>query len=156
MDRWVEGIKQSWRKKRRIGITQIYFTTLSHFIATHYPPLGCAAMPGTNYFPIGCMIWQHAVILESICATGAIRSFFLGDLTGLFLQLALLFARFLVTFFLDNIIPNPKSHCHFTSLEKIFSKSNFGFLTLLLRKNQLEICLIRISSSLPQNSYKTK
>ena len=40
-----------------------------------------ANMHGTNQFPwhdIGCMIWQHAVILESICATKSIIIFFPG------------------------------------------------------------------------------
>ena len=31
-----------------------------------------AEMLGTSRFPIGCMIWQRIVILESICATNSI------------------------------------------------------------------------------------
>ena len=27
----------------------------------------------TSRFPIGCMIWQHAFILESICETNSIK-----------------------------------------------------------------------------------
>ena len=32
-------------------------------------------MLGTSRFPIGCMAWQHAVILQSICATNSIKIF---------------------------------------------------------------------------------
>ena len=33
-------------------------------------------MLGTSRFPIGCMKWQHPVILESICETNSIVIFF--------------------------------------------------------------------------------
>ena len=35
-----------------------------------------ANMLGTSHFPIGCMKWQHAVILESICETDSKKFFF--------------------------------------------------------------------------------
>ena len=34
-----------------------------------------ANMLGTSRFPIGCMKWQHAVILKSICETDSIITF---------------------------------------------------------------------------------
>ena len=40
-------------------------------------------MAATSFFPIGCMIWQHAVILESIWETDLTLTRFLASRTGL-------------------------------------------------------------------------
>ena len=68
-------------------------------------------MLGTSRSLIGCMIWQHAVIVESICETNSIRIFVPAQRTGLHTSL--------LTY----------SPCIFFSplLGQFYSKSNFPF-----------------------------
>ena len=67
-----------------------------------------ANMLDTSRFCIGCMIWQHAVILGSICATTRSKfSFQLNGIRNTFLLCTLLFLSSLLIFGLILLSPSP-------------------------------------------------
>ena len=75
-----------------------------------------ANMLRTNLFPIGCIKWQHAVILESICETNSIIIFLPAWRMGLRTPL-LICSLLLFSFLFGQIIPTP--FLPFTLLDKI-------------------------------------
>ena len=77
-----------------------------------------ANMFGTSRFFIGRMIWQHAVILESICETNSIIIFLPAQWTGLFTPLLICFTLHFFSLLLGQIILSPTPFLPFTFLEK--------------------------------------
>ena len=75
----------------------------------------------TSRFFIGCMKWQHAVILESICETDSIRIFFPAQRTGVLTPLLTCFTLLSFSLLLREIILSPTPFLPFA-----FSKSNFS------------------------------
>ena len=89
-----------------------------------------ANMLGTSQFPFACMIWQHAVILKSICEIKSVIIFLPAQRTGLLTPVLtcspLFFSLLLPVLFL----------CP-TSLSALYSLDNFFQVQLsLLRKRQ--------------------
>ena len=78
-----------------------------------------ANMFGKRQFPIGCMKWQHAVILESICETDSIINFLPAYRTGLFTHLLTCFTLLIFSLLLGQIILSPTPSLRFTLLDKI-------------------------------------
>ena len=91
------------------------------------------------------MIWQHLLILESICETNSIKTFFPAEQTGFFTALLTRSPFLFFSLLLGQIFPNPTPCLIFTlqinyskphspspfSFWKTCSKSNVSFLFLL-------------------------
>ena len=90
-----------------------------------------ANMLSTSRFPIGCMIWQHDGILESICATNSIKIFFFSERTGLFTLLLTCSPLLFFPFYLDKLfeVQLPSPLLIYSSTK--YSKSNSVFSLLL-------------------------
>ena len=80
-----------------------------------------ANMLGTSRLPIGCLIWQHADVLEAVCATNSIVTFLPAERTGLFTPLLTCSALLLFShlYFGENSL-SPIFFLLFTPLDKLF------------------------------------
>ena len=95
---------------------------MKSFNASVLPLAPTANELGTSGFPIGCMKWQHAVFLESICELNSIIFSFPAQRTGFlipFLSSSLLFLTFTWPSFSKSNYLSP-----FYSIGQFFSKSN--------------------------------
>ena len=68
----VKEEQTSWRKKP-LGLQNSFLPKTQSRVIFLLAP--AADMLGTSPFPMGCMKWQHAVNLESICETSSIIIF---------------------------------------------------------------------------------
>ena len=128
------------------------FTTNS--TSTKYLLAAAANMLHGSQFPNGCMIWQHAVILGSICATKSIIILFLTWRTGILTRF-LTSSPVLFSFLFKPIVLNPTSPSAF--LDKFFSSqtslSPFYFLANLYSVqpplNPFIFCTTKSKSNFP-------
>ena len=72
-----------------------------------------ANMLGTSRLLIGCMIWQHAVFLESICQTNSIIKFFPAEGTGFLTPLLTCSPSLFFYLFFEQTILSPTSFLPF-------------------------------------------
>ena len=85
-------------------------------------PIGscCQSMAATSFFPIGCMTWQHAVILESIWETDLTLTRFPASRTGLLTPRLTCFTLLFFSLLLGQNYSKSNSLLPFSSLDKNF------------------------------------
>ena len=73
----------------------------------------------TSRFHIGCLIWQHAVLLELICETNSTLILLSAERDGLLTPLLTCFAFFFFSPLLGQFIPSPSAFLLFTLSDKL-------------------------------------
>ena len=108
-----------------------------------------ANMLGTSRIPIGCMIWQHAGFLESICETKSIINLLTAERTGFLTPLLTCSTLLFFSLLIERIIPSPNHYV-------LFTLGQIGLSPILLRSSPLwtKIFSYRIPSSLCSSRSK--
>ena len=124
--RLMDRKKKSWRKKSTVGIAQFIFRKNLTRATNRF---------GKSRYPTGRMIWQHVLILESICETNSIRGLFPAERMELFTPLLTCSPFFFFSILIGQFILNPTPFLPFPLLDKfILNPNTFSPFSLYLNK----------------------